>query len=981
MRLIGGGDRRRATAWTTGSLLSLLCASVLHGQVGGTIHGRATKGPKGPPVGGATIHIKGAALGARTSDDGSYSITGVPAGNDTLVIRAPGFAADSVVVAVATGQTVEQNFSLRQVAAVLAAVKVQGSARFNETPEAAREKQQNSPNIVDVLSGDDIRALPALNAAEASERIPGVTTERDEGEGKFVQIRGTEPTLQTTMVDGARIPGTLSGDRSVKLDDVPSDVVGAIEVSKTLTADQDADAIGGSVNIVSKVPEGRPRGYVSGQIGVTSPALVNASSHNFGVGQASLFYGGRFGESQKLGFLLGGSFDRNDRPISDLEPSWTATTSPDNQRVGAYFPSNYDQRVYRYFRQRYGLDGALDYRVNSNTDLFVKGLYSQFLNHGYRYVWSLGAAQDGAGQFGIDGVSSRNISNRTPNEQLYGVTAGGTHSKIGPFRLEYLFTAGGTVSSESNYRTSTFNYVGPVSYHYNASNIVEPKYTIPDPHIAQAILDPTNYVLNNWDATNDRAQGLNLGVGANLSHNYTMGSSNSGLLQFGVKYRNEQKGYVNTSVAYVANSSATITMDQLIGNLSDPNYYHNVFPINVGPFGSVDRATAYENANPQFFDNITDPLANLGGNYFGREQIGSAYVANTFTFSDKFDAYLGLRVERTWLTYTGYPIVQDSTGANVSASSVTASNSYTDLFPSMQLRYLPDPNTNIRLAVTRGISRPNYSDVAPHLTGTRTIPGVVNNSLSAGNPNLKPERAWSVDLLGEHFLPKAGVISGGVFYKNLSDFIYDQRFFNYQGAIVEFHGANGTQPKNGRDASIYGFEADWVQHMTFLPGAWAGIGVNLNWTHVESRTSYVTGDSVVLGPGGVPTGEVLAFVRHGLLPRTSPNIANAQLLYDWGPINARIAWVYQAAMLSATGGNPSGDGSSSAVSGDNYFYAHSQIDGSIQYAIQRQTTIYLYMLNLNNAVFGFFNGTLSHQYNVQREYYGPSFSLGVRQSF
>jgi TonB-dependent receptor len=406
-----------------------------------------------------------------------------------------------------------------------------------------------------------------------------------------------------------------------------------------------------------------------------------------------------------------------------------------------------------------------------------------------------------------------------------------------------------------------------------------------------------------------------------------------------------------------------------------------VFPVTVGPFASVDRTAAYENANPQFFNNITDTLANLGGDYFGREQIDAAYVANTFTFSDRFHVNLGLRGEVTHLTYTGYPIVQDASGANVSAAAVTDSHTYADLFPSMQIRYETDPNTNLRLAVTRGIARPAYIDLAPHLTGSRNITGVVNNSLSAGNPNLQPETAWNYDLLFEHFLPRAGVVSGGAFYKDLHDFIYDQRFFNYQGPIVEFHGANGTEPKNGRNAYLYGFEADYNQHLTFLPGVWAGLGFDVNWTHVESRTSYVTGDSVLVNGSGNPTGQVITFVRHGVLPRTSPNIGNASLLYDWGKVNARLAWVYQGLMLASTGGNASGDGTSSASSGDTYFYAHSQVDASIQYAIRRSSTIQLQLLNINNAVFGFFTGTPGHQYDTQREFYGPTIYLGFRQGF
>jgi TonB-dependent receptor len=866
--------------------LTLWLTAALHAQAG-TIQGRITKTAGGPPVAGALLHIKGTALGARTGDDGVYTIAGAPTGGDTVLVRAAGFFADSFVVVVREGQTVHQDLALKENAAQLQKVVIQASPRLNETVEAAREKQKDAPNIVDVLSGDEIRSLPALNAAEAAERIPGVTTERDEGEGKFVQVRGTEPTLQNVTVNGANIPGTLNGDRSVKLDDIPSDVIGAIEVSKTLTADMDADAIGGSVNIVSKVPEGPPRGYVAGQVGLTSPAIVNASSQNFGVGQGSLFYGGRVGQQQKFGFLFGGSFDRNDRPISDMEPSWGATTFPTNVQAGSFFPNSIDSRIYRYFRQRYGADAEMDYRFDTHSSVFLKGLYSQFLNHGYRYVYNVSAAQDGPGGFGIDGSASENVSNRTPNEQLYAVTAGGKKDNLGPFQLDYQASAGGTASSQSNYRFSTFTFNGPLTYKYDNSNVIQPKFAVTDPHMAAALADPSNWTLAGYNATNNLALGLDAGVGVNLQLPYKLGGQTA-LLRFGAKYRNEQKGFTNTSVTYSNNTLVPITMADLLGDINDPNYYHNVFPVVVPPFASIDRTSAFENSHPQLFTNVTDTLRNAAANYFGREQITAGYVENTVDLGGAAHLNLGLRLEQTRVTYTGNQF-------NASASqitSVTGTNSYTDLFPSVQLRYEIDPNTNARVAFTRGISRAAYSDLAPHLTGepNSSFPDpAANNSLSSGNPGLKPETAWNYDLLFEHFLPKAGVISGGVFYKDLHDFIFNQRFFNYQGPIVAFQGANGLQPQNGRSAYLYGIEADFAQHLTFLRGAWAGLGFDVNWTHVESRTSYQI-DSV--------------HVRHGLLPRTSPNIGNASLLYDWGHVNARVAWVYQSAMLASTGGNP-----------------------------------------------------------------------------
>src|SRR5437667_6188870 len=217
-------------------------------------------------VSGARVDVPGTAVGVVTSPNRSFGLGNIPAGPRTVVVHRLGFAPDSARVEIPAGGTVVHNFVLAPAAVNLANMVVRASPRMAETKAGALAVEQNATNIVSALSGDEIRSLPNFNAAEAAGRIPGVSLERDEGEGKFVQVRGTEPRLSNVTINGIHIPGTES-DRIPKLDDVPSDLLGAIEVSKTLTADMDADAIGGSVNLVTKTPEGRPRGYIAGQYG------------------------------------------------------------------------------------------------------------------------------------------------------------------------------------------------------------------------------------------------------------------------------------------------------------------------------------------------------------------------------------------------------------------------------------------------------------------------------------------------------------------------------------------------------------------------------------------------------------------------------------------------------------------------------------------------------------------------------------------
>jgi len=946
MRIVGMGTVLLAACCTLG----LTQPPELAGQArGGAIVGRVLE-PSGGPISGAVVHVAATALGTKTSDDGGYRIERVPAGEHTVTVRMLGFAPDSFVVVVPEDRVVQRDDTLQLAPAVLTTIAVRAQ-RLGETKAAALDRQKDADNIVTVLSGDEIRALPNANAAEAAGRIPGVSIERDEGEGKFIQIRGTEPRLSNVTVDGSHVPGTEQGDRRAKLDDVPSDILAAIEVSKTLTADMDADAIGGSVNLVTKTPEGPPRGYVAGQFGHIT--LLNQAT-----GQGGLTYGGRFGADRKLGLLIGGSIDRNDRSINDVEPSW----SVDGQ--GQAFPTEWSQRDYTYYRSRFGIGGDVDYRFNDRSSIYVKGLWTLFKNHGTRYVYDISASDDSAATPTAGyatGVSlTREVSQRTPTEQLWGLSAGGKQD-LGGALLDYSFNAAGTRQSVTDYRFSPFTFAGTggLSVKYDASNISLPTYQFINSAQAADAANPSNFVLANYNTNDGLTTGRELGGGANILIPYQWGDHPGGF-KVGVRLRDEHKNYSNDNQTFTA--TGTLPLSQAMATFQDAGFYSrftNAFVL--GPLPDNDASIAWENTHPAAFTNTTDTVGNLLSSFTGSERIYAGYLMNTMDFG-RLHVNVGLRVEHTVSSYVGHVAATptDSTGTPTGPTTVTTvpgSQNYTDLFPSAQLRYNVDDNTNVRLAATRGIARPNYSDLAPSLSGN--LGASFKNSfanLTSGNPDLRPERAWSFDLMVEHFLPSVGVISAGLFYKRLTDVILVKDFV-YSGPYTPFVGYAGTQPQNGGDGHLAGFELDWAQHLTFLPGLLAGLGFDANYTYVSSK--------VVVDSSG----------RQAPLLRQAPSIANVALTYDRGPVSSRIAWTYNGANIAGYG-----DGSASPT-GDNYFYSHSQIDASLILNVTRTVQLQLQVLNINNAVFGFFNGTPDHAYNFQREYYGQTFYGGMKYAF
>jgi TonB-dependent receptor len=924
----------------------------------GGLSGRLTD-TAGAPVHGAVVHLVGTSYGGVTDGGGRYRVEPVAAGSYLVSVRRLGFASDTFSVTIGATVVALPDRVLRSAAAVLAGVVIKESPRLNETREAALARRDQADNLMVVQSGDEIRSLPNANAAEALARMPGISTERDEGEGKFVQIRGTEPRLSNVTINGAHVPGTENSDRIPKLDDVPSDLLGALEVSKTLRADMDADAIGGSVNMVTKLPEGAPRGYVAIQGGQQSQ--LNARQ-----GQWSAMYGGRFGEQQKIGALLGVTFDRNNRSIEDVEPAWGV----DGARS---FPVEWDQRDYIYGRTRGGGVGALDYRFDDGSTLALRGLYSAFRNYGTRYRFDAAGGGDDSLSSGPTGFATgatfvRETSHRTPDERMYGVSLQGQSPTV-PISLSYGADFAGTSQLKKNYRTNDFEYDGPtgdgVPLRYDASDLNTPRYRFVNPADSVAALNPANYKFTKYSLSDGSATGHDVGAHLDATTRYSLGTTPS-TVQFGLKVRHETKSFVSNAASF--SGTTPITLDKVISDYSDPSFYNTIASgFLMGPQASQGAIEAWEDANPGLFKNKTSVVKNQLGSYDGAETISSGYAMQSSDFG-AMHVNVGLRAEVTNSSYTGH-VAATPQGGTTTVTTTPGSQTYVDLFPSVQVKYSLDDRSDIRAAVTRGIARPNYLDLAPHLTGTECAS--CKNSfgnLSAGNPDLKPQRAWNFDLLGEHYLTAAGLISGGVFYKKISGFIYD-RDFVYDGPVTEFDGYLGTRPDNGGNATLLGTEASYTQRLYMLPGYLAGLGFDLNWTHADSRAELLADTASSAATLGHP------ITRFAPLPRQSENLANVAGTYDLGRLSARVAWQYQGQSIYSYG-----DGTSTA-SGDTYLYSHAQLDASMSVSLTREAQLQIQGLDLNNAVFGFFNGTPGFAHDIQREVYGRSFIVGVKFGF
>jgi TonB-dependent receptor len=903
----------------------------------------------------ALIELQPLGRKGASDDQGQFRMTDVPAGEYTLTVSYVGFTSFTTTVKVDAGQTVNVDAVLK-VASVNDQVMVTAERVVGEAEAINIERM--AENIVQVLPMNVITSLPNTNVADAVGRLPSVTLERDEGEGKYVQIRGTEPRLSNVTIDGVNVPSPEATVRNIKLDVIPSSLVERIEVNKTLSANQDADAIGGSVNLVTKTPGERPTLNFSGMGGYTP--IQNGRWLNAFTGTI----GQRFGESKKFGALLGGTYDYNGRGIDDLEPG-QAIGNFNGQNVAII--STEDLRTYKYYRTRYGFDGGVDYSLGSGSSVYLKGLYSDFHDFGDTWVYTpnAGAAITGVNgsQITFDNTGSAVYRHyiRRPDQQIFSVLTGARHDLTSTL-ITYEFA----VSRSHNIGGQDFpttNYNGPsgVTYGLSLSDPYRPKLS---PLDGTNILDPTLYSISHTVLPMYHSTQLNFQGAASLARRYSIRSHYS-TFELGVKIRNAHKTQNENDHFFDANPGTNFTLAQTVGGYTNPNYYDGSFTVGRMTDYNRIRQVIAANLTTGFTENTDkDRIVSDPATWDTSERVYAGYAMNTIAFG-KVRLQTGVRIEATDSSYTANQVTLNN-GAYVSTTPVAGSGGYINVLPSVQVQYMLGKDTNIRTTYGMGISRPNFSDLVPSV---QVDPNTSPKSLQIGNPALKPTKANNFDVLVEHFFQPLGILQAGFFYKQLSDPIYPTIAILASGP---FAGFQQQQSINGPNAHIAGFEAAWEQRLSRLPGLLGGFGVAANYSYTTSQVTF---------PAGFSGGRI----DHPTLQRQAPNTWNLGFTYDRARFSMRFGVSHNDANIFAYGFvhvDPQTDRDPilgiKGPLGDQYLYAHTQFDVQGSYRLYKGLQFVAYGLNLSNEVFGFYTG--SPIYPNQREYYHPTVAAGFRWS-
>jgi TonB-dependent receptor len=909
------------------------------GTVTGTVvdvQGRALQGAK--------IVTDPGGASALSDTQGQFTLSALSSGSYDVRISYAGFATFTRKVTVAAGQSARLDASL-SVASTRQDVQVYAGREGGEIE--AMNRTFNADNIINVLPADVITSLPNANVADAIGRLPSVSLERDEGEGKYVQVRGTQPRLTNTMIDGVNI-ASAETVRQVKLDIIPANLVESVQINKTLQANMPGDGIGGSVDLRTKSAGERPTIALESTGGYT-PIIGGRPAYQF-----NGTVGKRFLEGNKLGLLFGGSYDWNGRGINDVEP-------------GPFYLGGYDQRNYRYYRSRTGFAGTADYRISETSSVYLKGLYSLFHNYGDRWDYNISTSFDANYQPVPDsGSVSFGAEIRRPVQDIGSLQLGG-HHLIKKSLLNWDVESSIGRTRDKGYDDAGFTNNNSYTFAADVTNPLVPKLKA----VNANIYDPRQYYLSTLRTNNYYNPEVDLGFGGSLATAYTAGG-HAGTIEFGGRFRNLHK-FANQDTHYYVPAASlanptdpSLQMTQLLSSFTDPNYYGGSYTWGAAADYSKIKAVPSVPVPDNMRTHRTTDQTGQNFNYI--EKVSAGYVMNTINLS-KFRIVAGLRFEETSNSDVG-TVTPD-------APPVARKGSYLDVLPSASVRYGFTPSSGLRLVYGRGVSRPDFSDLVSFAS---ISPGGVRTTSSIGNPNLKAEHADNIDLLYERSLNPIGLLQAGVFYKNLPDPIVPLNTRLADGTIQ-------TQPQNAGSAYVWGVEIAFQQHFTYLPGLLNGLGLSANYGYSASQVTWPK--QVVLTDSQGNQTVNIDRTDHPDLLRQSPNTWNISPTYDKRNLSMRLGLTYNAANIFAynyTDSNASGPfdptagtgGGFKGPNGDVYLYSHLQVDLQGAYKLPKGFTAVAYALNLNNEVFGFYQG--STIYPIQREFYRQTFGGGLRWS-
>ncbi|GAA0715153.1 TonB-dependent receptor [Dokdonella soli] len=919
-----------------------------------TLSGQVESAEEHRPLAGARVEIRGAGHSSNvlTAIDGTYRFEAVEPGTYVLVVTYNGHVLAEKQVVADAAKADEEFFTFTRAALGTVTLK-EVTVTAQVTPTAmARAAQQDAPNLIDIRPVEEIRKLPDVNAAEAVRRIPGISLETDTGEGRFVNIRGLDADLNSTTFGGVRIPPTntaspLGGGRAVAFDSIPAGLIGAITVTKTNLPEQDAEALGGTIEITPKqVPPAKDY-YLDGHLGTGLETLRNSPIKDFQISG-----GGRFGFGDSaykpFSFIGTAAWYEDHRNVDDIEAAYVdqQPTVPDKAFAA------FEQRYYRYHRRRIGYGGELDFEPNTDNRWYVRYFdagYTETVNRQrLLYNFSGNVSPDPANANGfIDPAVTFNKTLRDHKEIIdTRVLALGGENHLPSWTLDYRAALTiGSFNAPYDYN-STFGNPNAATVAYdNTSNPNFPRFNVGAPINPS---DPANYVLTGFGNGKQNSHDQEWSGVANATIPTSFFAGDGENFKTGVSARLRRRHGEIGSFSYA--SVPPVPLGDAIGGQPVSfydNHYQNGYNIDYNFMRKLFLGNSSLFPENTLVDAATDAL----GSTHDKENVYAAYGQYQFTPTDKLSVLAGVRWERTDATYGANAVLTDSNGNLTGVAPSIASRTYDNFFPTVQARLELSPSLVARAVYSRTIARPGFSQVSASIN---INPGA--DSVTQGNPNLKPTTSDNIDVALEYYLDDGGILSLGLFNKALSDYIVNKQttvLFPNNGLFAGFVGpAHVFTFDNINSAYARGLEFNYEQKFHQLPEPFSGLGVRANWTYVDSHLQIRNGDFT-------------------MLPSTSKNTANLGLSYDYRGLDLNLAAYYTSKNIFAIGGS---------LATDVYSQPRFSLDFGGSYKVNEWASVYFAAKNLTNTPLKFTEGPGQNR-PTQREFYETTLLAGVRFQF
>jgi TonB-dependent receptor len=888
-------------------------------------------------------------------------------------------------------------------------IVVTGARPIAESEAAALERQRNSDSLVSVAAADSVGRLPDQNVAQAASRLPGVAVERDQGQARYVSLRGAPNYWTTLSIDGINIVSPEG--RDARLDSVPSAIASAIVVSKAVTPEMPGETVAGNVNIITRSAFDYSGPHIAGKIGAGYAELGERGQYEASlVASERLAIGG--GE---LGVLVSGSYFQRDMITDNFETDWERVSQdrkPGNET--RFWGHETENKLYRLTRRNWSVSGRLDWKPDPDNTLSLRSIYTIFTDNEARdnYRFDLDDRQADLSNSTASCATAVNPSPTTAgyadvcigNTPLQGTVYGidiRPRATLRAFR-QSIFTNtlagdhrfGDTWQAEwlANYTRSIDDrsVVGEGSWESPGTRTLRPtvayNFSNPNQHQVQLsrtlqLSSPTRYqagervtdinafsfpltsftVLDAVDTTNAYTGKLVLARETPL-----LGAD--AVLRLGVQFDQRTKAADEKQIALNTPAQfAAIGIPTTLREITLDTPFQGEIPLGY-TFRYFDQETirtASQNAQRSFAF-----VPSTANNYEVREQVYAAFAMATLDYN--WGSVLGgVRVEHLKNRGSAVATIGAVTGPLV------AENEQTLVFPSLHLNFDIDDTKKFRLSFNSGAARADYDQLRPNV-----VVNDPNQTISGGNPGVKPERAYGVDAYFEWYLRPQGYLSVGVFYKQVEDVLYRQ---------TRTFGSNALD-SNGVDRSAYVFSGITNGGSGYVMGAEAAAQLQLEpWTQALGLPEVLGGfglsANLTLNKSEVEKPAIGAVPARQLrLPGTSDVVFNVGPYYEKYGLSLRFQYQFRSTWLD-------GIADDLTDAGDTYWAADDELDFSVRYALTPNFEVFADATNLlnnpgrryvepGNLLTAIAIPTPSiDTYTIEWERFGRRFSGGIRFNF